>query len=161
MIGVDRARQAVANADVVLLVEDDTLPEPPPLGLELPAERTVRLRNKVDLTGRAASDPGAEAGALFVSAKAGAGLDALRQRIVYMGGGVPPEGVFLAHTRHLNALAGAARYMAAAEQHVRDGHGDLAAEALRGAQDDLGSIVGKTNVDDLLGEIFKTFCVGK
>lgn len=161
MIGVDRARQAVANADVVLLVEDDTLPEPPPLGLELPAERTVRVRNKVDLTGRAASDPGADTGALFVSAKTGAGLDALRQRIVYMAGGVPPEGVFLARKRHLNALEGAAGHVAAAQRHVRDGCGDLAAEALRGAQDDLGSIVGKTNVDDLLGEIFKTFCVGK
>lgn len=161
MIGVDRARQAVSNADVVLLVEDDTLPEPPTLGLELPAERTVRVRNKVDLTGRAASNPGDEAGALHVSAKTGAGLEALRRRIVRVAGGVPPEGVFLARKRHLDALAGAARHVAAAERHVRDGYGDLAAEALRAAQDDLGGIVGKTDVDDLLGEIFKTFCVGK
>ena len=162
MIGVDRARQAVANADVVLLVEDDTVPSPPALGLELPAERTLRVRNKVDLTGR--EDLGGEGeagGLLYVSAKTGAGLDSLRQRIVDKAGGVPPEGVFLARKRHLAALASAAGHAATAERHVHGGFGDLAAEELRAAQDDLGSIVGKTEVDDLLGEIFKTFCVGK
>ena len=162
MIGVDRARQAVANADVVLLVEDDTVPSPPPLGLELPAERTLRVRNKVDLTGRGdAGRDGKAGGLLYVSAKTGAGLDSLRQRIVDKAGGVPPEGVFLARKRHLAALASAAAHTAAAERHVHGGFGDLAAEELRAAQDDLGSIVGKTEVDDLLGEIFKTFCVGK
>ena len=153
MIGVDRAREAVANADVVLLVEDDTLPHPPLLGLELPPERTLRVRNKVDLTGNT--------GTLHVSAKTGTGLDALRRSIVRMAGGVPPEGVYLARKRHLAALTSAAAHMASAEQHVHSGFGDLAAEELRAAQDHLGSIVGKTEVDDLLGEIFKTFCVGK
>ena len=161
MIGVDRARQAVTNADVVLLVEDDTLVEPPPLGLEVPAERTVRVRNKADLSGRVAGDPGAEPDALYLSAKTGAGVEALRQSIVRVAGGVPSEGAFLARKRHLDALAGAAFHLAAAQQHVRDGYGDLAAEALGAAQDDLGTIVGKTDVNDLLGEIFKTFCIGK
>lgn len=161
MIGVDRARQAVTSADVVLLVEDDTLPEPPTLGLELPAERTLRVRNKVDLTGRIASDPDGDAGALHVSAKTGTGLEALRQSIVRVAGGAPPEGAFLARERHLNALAGTAGHVAAAQRHVQEGYGDLAAEALRAAQDELGGIVGKTDVNDLLGEIFKTFCVGK
>ena len=162
MIGVDRARQAVANADVVLLVEDDTVPTPPPLGLELPADRTLRVRNKVDLTGRGdAGGDGKASGLLYVSAKTGAGLESLRQRTVDKAGGVPPEGVFLARKRHLAALASAAAHAATAERHVHGGFGDLAAEELRAAQDDLGSIVGKTEVDDLLGEIFKTFCVGK
>ena len=161
MIGVDRAREAVANADVVLLVEDDTLPHPPSLGLELPPERTLHIRNKVDLTGRANAAGDGNTGMLHVSAKTGAGLDALRQSIVRMAGGVPPEGVYLARKRHLAALTNAFTHMASAEQHVHSGFGDLAAEELRAAQDHLGSIVGKTEVDDLLGEIFKTFCVGK
>lgn len=159
MIGVDRARDAVASADVVLLIEDDTLSKSPALGLALPPERTLRVRNKVDLTGRVGND--CKTGPLYVSAKTGAGLGALRQSVVCMAGGVPPEGVFLARKRHLAALASASGHVACAERHVQDGFGDLAAEELRAAQDDLGGIVGKTDVDDLLGEIFKTFCVGK
>lgn len=159
MIGVDRARQAVAQADVVLLVEDDTRSESPALGLELPSERTQRVRNKADLTGRVGN--AGKTGGLYVSAKTGAGLEALRQRVVSMAGGTPPDGVFLARKRHLAALTSAAGHVASAERHVQGGFGDLAAEELRAAQDDLGSIVGKTEVDDLLGEIFRTFCVGK
>lgn len=160
MIGVERARAAAASADVVLLVVDATTPDLPEHAGDLSAAITVTVRNKVDLTGE---ESGAEAGGEIVriSAKTGAGVDALKERLLAAAGGVPPEGVFAARKRHLAALANAARHVAAAERHVRAGMGDVAAEALRGAQQELGSIVGATSVDDLLGRIFREFCVGK
>ena len=161
MIGVDRARAAVTNADVVVLVEDDTVAEPPPLGLALPSTRTLRVYNKVDLTGRASGSAGDGKRTFAVSAKTGAGLDALRGGIIGVAGGVPEEGVFMARARHLVGLTSAAEHLAAAERRVRDGDGELAAEELRRAHVCLGVIVGTTDVEALLGEIFTTFCVGK
>ena len=159
-IGVERARAAVASADVALLVVDASVvagtPEPV---LGDSAAHAVTVRNKVDLTGeRAGEAPGGE---VRLSAKTGAGVDALKERLLALAGGVPPEGVFAARKRHLAALTNAAGHVAEAEQHVYAGLGDVAAEALRGAQDELGSIVGTTSVDDLLGRIFGEFCVGK
>ena len=160
MIGVERARAAAASADVVLLVVDATAPDLPEHAGGLSAAITVTVRNKVDLTGEVA---GAAAGGevVRISAKTGAGVDALKERLLAAAGGVPPEGVFAARKRHLAALANAVRHVAAAERHVRAGMGDVAAEALRDAQRELGSIVGATSVDDLLGRIFREFCVGK
>ena len=159
MIGVERARAAAASADVVLLVVDATAPDLPEHAGGLSAAITVTVRNKVDLTGEVA---GAAAGGevVRISAKTGAGVDALKERLLAAAGGVPPEGVFAARKRHLAALANAVRHVAAAERHVRAGMGDVAAEALRDAQRELGSIVGATSVDDLLGRIFREFCVG-
>ena len=161
MIGVGRARAALGQADLVLLVEDAAVESPPALGIEPPPERTLRVRNKVDITGEppgiAADDPTT----VFISAKTGVGLDALRERLREMVGGATTEGVFLARERHLSALTSAASHVASAERRVSEGLGDLAAEELRAAQDDLGDIVGTTSVDDLLGEIFSRFCVGK
>ena len=150
----------MASADVALLVVDASVvagaPEPV-LGDSAP--HAVTVRNKVDLTGeRAGEAPGGE---VRLSAKTGAGVDALKERLLALAGGVPPEGVFAARKRHLAALTNAAGHVAEAEQHVYAGLGDVAAEALRGAQDELGSIVGTTSVDDLLGRIFGEFCVGK
>lgn len=160
MIGVERARAAAASADVLLLVVDATTPDLPEHVGDLSAASTVTVRNKVDLTGEKA---GAAAGGdvVRISAKTGAGVDALKERLLAAAGGAPPEGVFAARKRHLAALANAARHVASAERHVRAGMGDVAAEALRCAQQELGGIVGATSVDDLLGRIFREFCVGK
>lgn len=160
MLGVERAREAVAKADVVLLVRDDTLTEAPPLGVDVPEARTVVVFNKVDVSGRPSGMAGAT-GAVGVSAKTGAGVNALRERLVNVVGGVPPEGAYVARERHLAALDAASHHVALAERRILDGLGDLAAEDLRAAHDQLGAIVGKTTVDDLLGEIFSGFCVGK
>ena len=157
MIGVERARTAAAGADVLLLLVDASASEH---AIAPSAASTVTVRNKVDLTGEKA---GVEAGGdvVRISAKTGAGVDALKERLLVAAGGVPPEGVFAARKRHLTALANAARHVAAAGRHVEAGMGDVAAEALRGAQQELGGIVGATSVDDLLGRIFREFCVGK
>lgn len=157
-IGIERARRAVAAADLVLFVLDDTsdaCPPPP----ELSGARVVHVNNKVDLSGR---PPGLTAsGEVRISALTGTGLGALREVIVTAAGVAPGEGTFLARKRHVLALSAAIAHVAAARGHVDHGHGDLAAEEMREVQHALGTIVGATSVEDLLGEIFSSFCIGK
>lgn len=153
-LGIERARDAMAKADLVLVVEDDQCES-----TAASSARELVVRNKVDLTGRPAGE-GAN-GEVRVSALSGAGLDALRQRIAEIAGVTPEGGLFLARERHLSALAGALSALADARSRVAEGAGDLAAEDLRRAQTRLGEIVGATSADDVLGEIFRGFCIGK
>lgn len=157
-IGIERARGAAAAADLVLFVVDDTSdtsPAPP----DLSEARIVHVLNKVDLSGRAPGLTGS--GEVRISALTGAGIGALREAIVSAAGVAPGEGTFLARKRHVLALSAATEHVAAARGHVEQSHGDLAAEEMRQAQNALGTIVGATSVDDLLGEIFSSFCIGK
>ena len=157
-IGIELARGAVAAADLVLFVVDDTTgacPPPP----DLSGARIVHVHNKVDLSGRPSGLT--PSGEVRISALTGAGLGALREAIVSAAGVAPGEGAFLARKRHVLALSAAMERVATARRHVERGYGDLAAEEMREAQDALGTIVGATSVDDLLGEIFASFCIGK
>ena len=157
-IGIERARSAVATADLVLFVVDDT-GNACPVPADLSAARIVRVHNKVDLSGRR---PGrTTSGEVGISALTGAGLDTLREVIVSAAGVAPGEGTFLARKRHVVALTAAMEHVAMARGHVGQGYGDLAAEEMREVQQALGTIVGATSVDDLLGEIFSSFCIGK
>ena len=162
-IGVERARAAAEAADLVLAVEDDSRSvrsRPAPLA-GLPEERLLRVRNKVDLSGRPAGRVPGERATVRISAHTGVGIDDLRTAIVDAAGVAPAEGAYLARKRHLDALIRAARRTEDARARVQEGSGDLAAEELRCVQRHLGEIVGATSVDDLLGEIFRSFCVGK
>ena len=157
-IGIERARSAIAAADLVLAVEDATAPA---FGSESGgpgAERSLRVRNKIDLTGET---PGNCGDLVRISALTGAGVDALRGAIAAIAGIAPGEGAYLARRRHLDALRAAWEHCRKATAHVGEGLGDLAAEELRGVQHRLGEIVGVTTVDDLLGGIFGSFCIGK
>ena len=161
-IGVERARTAIAQADLVLAVED-ALAVPPGGDGEAEsvidaAPHRIRVRNKVDLTGE---PPGDDGEAVRISALHGDGVDALRSAIVKIAGVAPGEGAYLARKRHLDALGAAGGRCAAARERLGEGFGDLAAEELRQVQAHLGDIVGITSVDDLLGEIFSSFCIGK
>ena len=163
-IGVERARGAVAKADLVLLVEDASgtraATEDAAVGeLDVPSERRLRVRNKIDLSGETPGRGGA--GEVRVSALTGAGLDALRQAISTAAGVGPAEGAYLARKRHLEALAAVADHVGEAGRRIAEGFGDLAAEELRHAHRRLGDIVGATSSEDLLGEIFRSFCIGK
>jgi len=102
--------------------------------------------------------------ALGISAKTGAGLDLLKQTLLDIAGWSPgSESPWLARERHLRALDDAAAHLAAAAAHASqdDRVLDLFAEELRLAHDDLGRITGHITSDDLLGEIFSSFCIGK
>ncbi|MCE2423811.1 MAG: tRNA uridine-5-carboxymethylaminomethyl(34) synthesis GTPase MnmE [Pseudomonadales bacterium] len=156
-IGVDRARSAVARADLVLVVEDASV-DGDASALDIPAGRRLVVRNKIDLTG---GSPGRSGEGVNICALNGDGVDALRLAIAEIAGAAPGEGAYLARKRHIEALTAARRYTAVARTRAGEGFGDLAAEELRQVQDRLGAIVGATSVDDLLGEIFASFCVGK
>jgi tRNA modification GTPase len=164
--GMRRARERLGGADLALLVIDDQAgfdAEDDAIVDALPAELPVcRIYNKIDLTGRAAGrcDAGADH-AVALSAEAGDGIDALighiKAAVGYQGGGDN----FMARRRHLEALDSAGRHLAAARRHYENRAGELIAEELRLAQHALGKITGTVTSEDLLGQIFSSFCIGK
>jgi tRNA modification GTPase len=154
-LGIARTRHEVERADLLIAVHQAGSDEPIP---DLPVCDAARLDvyNKVDL------QPGfrAPASALAVSARTGEGLDDLRKAILEKAGwSMTGESAFLARERHLRALTSAHSHLAAAA-----GEGErweLFAEQLRLAHDALATITGAFTSDDLLGEIFSRFCIGK
>ena len=156
-LGMERARSEMARADLVLVVLDACDPVPPPEPLP-DAGKRITVVNKIDLV------PGAAAGKqgedIHLSAKTGAGLDALRVALLEAAGwSSRGESVFLARERHLWALEFARTHLAAAG--AQNQQWEFFAEELRLAQDALGGITGRVSADDLLGEIFSRFCIGK
>lgn len=159
--GVRRARDAMAAADRILLVVDDAEDEAgiAALRAEVPPRPVTLVRNKIDLTGAAAGGSGET---VHVSARSGAGLDALRAHLRAVMGDDGETGLFTARRRHLEALDAAAAALAEARAAAAAGMGEeLVAESLRLAQDRLGEITGRVTTEDLLGRIFSTFCIGK
>ena len=155
-IGIARAREAIARADLVLAVTDAAAPEQ---SSDDPAsENTIRVVNKIDLTDGHAGMTG---DTIRTSALTGAGIDDLKRRIAEVAGIAPSEGAYLARRRHLQALETAQACAQHALQRTREGAGELAAEELRLTHEALGSIVGITTTDELLGDIFSAFCIGK
>ncbi|NNJ94959.1 MAG: hypothetical protein HKP57_09470 [Halobacteria archaeon] len=165
---MERTRSALAQADHVLLVIDDTLgftADDAGILADLPAGLPCsRIYNKVDLTRRA---PGAvtneAAPAVAVSVKTGAGMDALAAHLTAaVGYADHSEGTFTARRRHLDALERALAHIHTGRQQLEAARaGELLAEELRLAQDVLGEITGEFGSDDLLGRIFSDFCIGK
>jgi tRNA modification GTPase len=154
-IGIERTRRELERADAVIAVFEA------PRGKEeienLPAGiPVIDVYNKTDLA------PGfaAPVGALAVSAKTGQGIEPLRRTILQAAGwSSSGEPVFLARERHLRALAQARGHLDAAARESR--RWEFFAEELRLAHAALGSITGEFSADDLLGEIFARFCIGK
>ena len=108
--------------------------------------------------------PPAPVGGLAWSARTGQGLDAVRHALLQQAGWqAAPEGLFIARTRHVQALRRTQHHLRLAQQHaaVRDAALDLLAEELRLAHRALGEITGVFSNEDLLGEIFSRFCIGK
>ena len=158
-IGIDRARDAIASADLVLAVTDASAAQASIDRATSEARATtIKVLNKIDLTDVAAGRAGK---AIHVSALTGAGIDDLKRRIAELAGIAPSEGTYLARRRHLEALQAAEASARRALQRTEEGSGELAAEELRLAHEALGSIVGITTTDELLGDIFSAFCIGK
>jgi tRNA modification GTPase len=164
-IGISRTWRALGNADLGLLVIDATGGESDEdrqfleqLAPEIPR---IVVFNKIDLTGDAAGvTRAASRTEIRVSAQTGDGLDLLQNEILRRIGWQPQEeGVFLARTRHLHCLRQAAGHLA--EGAVQSDQLELFAEELRLAQVALSQITGAFSSDDLLGEIFSRFCIGK
>ena len=167
-IGIARSWQAIAGADMVIFLRDlARLGEPDydaadaALAQKLGSgESVLQVFNKADLS-RASVLP---LGALQLSALSGEGLEALRQALLQRAGWqVAPEGLFIARTRHVQALRAALAHVHLAVSHAgrADAALDLLAEELRLAHASLAQITGAFSAEDLLGEIFSRFCIGK
>jgi len=164
-IGIERAWQELARADVVIAMfeasagigpEDQAILDRFESALPAGAVR-LQVFNKMDLCAKPAS--GSD-WAIWISAKTGAGIDDLRLALLTAAGWTHRgESVFLARERHLRALERAEGHLAAAVR--EEARWELFAEELRLAQNALSEITGEFTPDDLLGEIFRRFCIGK
>lgn len=168
--GIKRAWREIQQADVVLLVEDSTVKGSNVLLEQLREQlgdlsRVILIHNKIDITKENASTRTAsdKLTSISLSAKHAIGIDLLRDRLREIAGFQPNmEGGFTARRRHLDALAKADTSLQQAKQQMEtDKAGELVAEDLRTAQDALSEITGEFTSDDLLGEIFSSFCIGK
>lgn len=163
-MGMERTKQAMREADAILLLTDARQAEQAAhqeiLAL-IPANiPRLHVINKIDLlnqTARAETRDGDSY--IYVSAKNDEGIDLLRKKILQLMDWHAESGVFMARERHVQALLQAKQGLQrAAAESART---ELFAEELRFAQDALSKITGEFSSDDLLGEIFSRFCIGK
>ncbi|BBL90402.1 tRNA uridine-5-carboxymethylaminomethyl(34) synthesis GTPase MnmE [Vibrio rotiferianus] len=171
-IGIERAWDEIAQADRVLFMVDGTTTDAtdpkdiwPDFVDRLPNNigMTV-IRNKADQTSEEmgichVNDPTL----IRLSAKTGAGVDALRSHLKEcMGFSGNTEGGFMARRRHLDALERAAQHLQIGQEQLEGFMaGEILAEELRITQQHLNEITGEFSSDDLLGRIFSSFCIGK
>jgi tRNA modification GTPase len=163
--GVRRARLEVARADRLLWVADAR----EPLAATLAAARNAQpggaavtiVANKIDLSGEQPRiDDERGTPIVYVSALTGVGIELLVAHLKQAAGAGETDGAFSARRRHLDALERTLAHLAAARPQLL-GALELAAEHLRDAQTALSELTGEITSDDLLGEIFATFCIGK
>ena len=164
-IGIERTWAAIEQADVILhlcALNTNHLTLDPQIQLRRSAKSVVlNVCNKVDLSSELIiSHPDS----LLISAKTGQGLDTLRAKLLELAGWNPgQESPWLARQRHVDALIAAQVHLTNASEFSlqKDLVLDLFAEELRLAHWQLGLITGQMTPDDLLGEIFSRFCIGK
>ena len=173
-IGIERAWTEIQSADAVLFLHDLSRQGAINyiagdarisglLAQKLPSKTPViHVWNKSDMADAQALAKTADG--IAMSAKTGAGLQDLRQRLLQVvGWQSAPEGVYMARERHVQALQHVAQQLtrASAQLGAAQPALDLLAEDLRQAQLHLSEITGQFTSDDLLGEIFSRFCIGK
>jgi len=168
--GIARTWRALENANIALLLVDVahgiTQAEKSILN-RLPAVLPkIWVHNKIDLGTEAPkielqiTDSQLEEAHIHLSAKTGVGMDLLRAHLLKLAGWqATGEGVFMARARHLEALKTVDGHLIQAKQKLAQA--ELVAEELRMAQEALNTITGAFTPDDLLGEIFSRFCIGK
>jgi len=163
--GMRRAIAATERADLVVEVRDDTQNDPSGLeilGHDLGDQNRIVVLNKCDLSGRTfgAAEEADGAPAVAISATTRHGIDALEkvllQQLGYQGVG---EDTIMARRRHIDAMQRANSHLDQAM--IQFESTDLLAEEFRLAQRALGEITGEVTVEDLLGDIFSSFCIGK
>ncbi len=161
--GIRRARVAMAGADRILLMLEAGDPSDGYVHLAgLPELPVTLVRNKIDLYGQEPALSESRLGpTIHLSAHTGAGIELLRAHLKQAFGYGGATGVFSARRRHLQALARTQAHLGQAQQQWQAGAGELVAEELRLAQQQVGEITGQVTNEDLLSQIFSTFCLGK
>jgi tRNA modification GTPase len=164
--GIRRAHQAIQQADHILLLQDcqDSDSNTQDLLNQLPtAIPRTRVFNKIDLIDQAPKQQQTPNGTdIYLSVKTGAGLNLLTHHLKQTAGfSTTNETVFIARRRHLQALTNALETVSNARTLVANQCHELVAEELRHTQQHLACITGEFVADDLLGEIFSSFCIGK
>lgn len=156
-IGIERAHQAMRVADHILYLVDASSADPS-IGFLEHKDKTTVVYNKIDLL----ASP-IESRELAISVEQGDGLEELKQRIKQIAGFTQDgETLFTARRRHLTALESAQESVKKGYQQLQENRaGELLAEELLHAQNALNEITGAFSSDDLLGEIFGSFCIGK
>lgn len=165
--GIRRSREAITKADLIaLLIAGDTIDDTDNATLldelrnTVPNTPILLLYNKSDLVETSLQN--AYSDGVWLSAKTGEGLVAVKQKIAELAGKKDYEPPFIARERHLHALKRAKDYyIQALTQLTGYRAGELVADDLRLCHEALGEITGKVYADDLLGEIFSGFCIGK
>ncbi len=169
--GIERAKKAMAAADTILLVNDaskaqtpsDRRAEATAASLAAPGAELIKVFNKSDLPPKRGR--GGSKAALVISCRTGAGLRALKARLVAAQKKVFADGAqaVVTSARHYEALTAAAGELAQLEETLLPGTPrlELSAEHLRAALGALASILGETTPEEVLAEIFGSFCVGK
>ncbi|MEO6147675.1 MAG: tRNA uridine-5-carboxymethylaminomethyl(34) synthesis GTPase MnmE [Sulfuriferula sp.] len=160
-IGIARAWEAIRQASVALLLVDAqhgiTAAEEIIIAALPEALPRLTIHNKIDLHQEAPRKQGND---LYLSARTGEGVDTLRTALLNIAGWQPEgEGLFMARDRHLVALTQAAQHIEQAR--LAGDKLEFLSEELRLAQSALSAITGEFSADDLLGEIFSRFCIGK
>jgi tRNA modification GTPase len=149
--GITRAHAEAEKADLVLLIDDGKgVPEITVSGTLL------RVRNKIDLDEML---PDVRDGVVYLSAKTGTGIEALRTEIARIGSITEVSAPFSARIRHVDALRQSVAHLR--QSHANAAQMEVAAAWLASAQRTLESLTGAFDDEDLLGEIFSRFCVGK
>ena len=163
--GIRRAHNEINNADIILLVFDsrDSKANLSILPDSVKNKPKILVRNKIDLAGnKSYVKKVGNITEISISAKNGDGIDTLRESLSEFAGlnsGI--EGVFVARKRHLDAIEETLEFINSASSQLNSGSSELVAEDLRQAGMKLGQITGEFSSDDLLGEIFSSFCIGK
>lgn len=166
--GIKRSRNEIKKADVILLMTDNDDERVDAFGIlqdePQARQRLVVIHNKIDVYNKAPSIQIIEGVQhVYLSARTGAGVEMLREVLKQMtGAGEVGEDAVMARQRHINALQSTKEFIVAgAAAYKTGGSAELLAEDLRKAQQALGEITGEFHSEDLLGEIFSRFCIGK
>ena len=164
-MGIARTFHNIERADLILVLLDDSqnfvLTESSSFVAKLPLNiPRLFVHNKIDVLGQPACiKEVSDSIHVYISALTGAGIDALQQTILKKIGWHQEDGVFMARERHLVSIETAKRHLVTAKQQLANF--ELLAEELRFVQAALNEITGEFVADDLLGEIFSRFCIGK
>lgn len=168
--GIRRAENEIKQADLLLLILDHSRISDfddqfsAMIDNFSTRNKLIIVRNKIDITQDEATILDQDrAITVLISAKTGAGIDLLKKTILNtVGFQTASEGNFSARRRHLLSLDSAEKHLEIGEAHLSNERaGELLAEECRLAQNSLNEITGEFRADDLLGQIFSTFCIGK